>query len=509
MPKKQAGKWLKKDEFFAKMYAIGLALTYSDVRLEPGYSEVIPGEAELQARFSRNIILKCPIISSPMDTVTEHAMAIEMAKLGGLGIIHRALSPKEQASEVARVKYHLNGLIKKPICFRADDRIEGILKTIEERGYTFRSFPVLDADGKIIGLLTTNDFEFCNDLQATAEQIMSRALVTIDTYRPLEQVFQLMQANKKKVLPVVDSDGFPIGMYVYSDVQRIITGSSSVYSVDGNGNLRVGAAIGVSDDDLERVELCVKKGVDVIVIDTAHGDSKGVHDMLKKVKRSYPNLDVVVGNISVADAANRLVRAGADGIKVGQGPGSICTTRIVAGIGSPQVSAVYNCSKAIRDSGVPICADGGIEYSGDIPIAIGAGADTVMLGKMLSGTTESPGDVITRKGFSVKIYRGMGSLGAMEKSRASRERYGQTGKTKDKLVPEGVEGVVPFKGEVSAIITQLLGGLSSGMGYVGARTISELQEKADFFRISAAGLGESHPHGIEITEEAPNYTRRL
>jgi len=501
----------KKDKFFEKMDRIGLALSYGDVRLRTGQSNVTPGEVDLKTRFSRNVPLNCPIVSSPMDTVTEHKMAIEMAKLGGLGIIHRALSPKEQALEVARVKFYLNGLIKKPICVKAEEKVENILRMIEEKGFLFRSFPVLDSNGRVVGILTNNDFEFCADLQATAGEIMSKDLITVNEYPPLESVFEIMRKNKKKVLPVVDRDGFPTGMFIYSDIKRIVTGSSTAYNVDANGNLRVGAAIGVGEAELERVELCLKKGVDVVVIDTAHGDSQGVYstlEMLKEIKKIYPNLDLVVGNISEAESAKRLADAGVDGIKVGQGPGSICTTRIVAGVGCPQVTAVYDCAKAVRGTGIPICADGGIEYSGDIPIAIGAGAETVMLGNMLSGTLESPGEVIMRRGFPVKKYRGMGSLGAMEKSKASRERYGQVADAKDKLVPEGVEGVVPFKGPVEPIVFQLLGGLRSGMGYVGAATIVELKEKADFRRISRAGLSESHPHGITITEDVPNYERK-
>jgi IMP dehydrogenase len=501
---------MKKDVFFEKMDELGLALSYSDVRLRTGYSEVTPGGVDVRTKFSRNVTLNCPIVSSPMDTVTEHKMAIEMAKLGGLGIIHRALSPKEQASEVARVKFCLNGLIRRPICVNADEKMEIVMKMIDEKDFKFRSFPVIDGNGKVIGLLTSNDFEFCADFQMSVEEVMSKDLISVNNYPPLENVFQIMRENKKKVLPVIDGNGFLIGMYVYSDIKRIITGSSVAYNVDSNGNLRVGAAAGIGEGELERIDLCVRKGADVIVIDTAHADSKGVYsmlDMFKEVRANYSNIDIVAGNVSEADSAKRLTDAGADGIKVGQGPGSICTTRIVAGIGCPQVTAIFNCSKAIRGSGVPVCADGGIEYSGDITIAIASGAETVMLGNLLSGTLESPGDVILRQGLPVKRYRGMGSLGAMEKSKASRERYGQAECASGKLVPEGVEGVVPFKGTVAPLICQLLGGLRSGMGYLGASTILELQEKADFFRISGAGLGESHPHGITITEEAPNYRK--
>ena len=496
------------DGFFEKMERLGLALSYGDVRLKTGYSEIAPADCLLETRFSRKVSLKCPIVSSPMDTVTEHAMAIEMAKRGGLGIIHRALSIKNQAQEVGRVTFYLNGMIKKPISVFVDSRMEEVLAMVEERQFSFRSFPVLDREGHLVGLLTGNDFEFCSDMAKTVGEVMATDIITINKELSLNEVFYRMQKNRKKVLPIVGENGQLGGMYIYSDVRRIISGESSGYNIDSNGNLFVGAAVGIGQEALERAEATIRKGANVIVIDTAHGDSKAVYETLKELKHSFPETDVVVGNVSEGSSAKRLAEAGTDGIKVGQGPGSICTTRVVAGIGCPQVTAVYNCAKAVRGMDVPICADGGIEYSGDITIALATGASTVMFGKMLSGTKESPGDIIMRGGVPVKRYRGMGSLGAMEKSKGARERYGQSGENRDKLVPEGVEGVVPYKGEVGKIIFQLLGGLRSGMGYVGGKTIEELQEKADFFRISSAGLGESHPHGITITEEAPNYSTR-
>ncbi|MDP2944336.1 MAG: IMP dehydrogenase, partial [bacterium] len=314
---------------------------------------------------------------------------------------------------------------------------------------------------------------------------------------------------KKKILPLVDKQKKLTGMYVYSDVKRIITGGSPFYNVDARGNLRVGAAVGVGREAFERAEILNERGVDVLVIDTAHGDSKAVLETLKQLKKDYSKVDIVVGNVSEAESARRLAQAGADGIKVGQGPGSICTTRVVAGIGCPQVTAVYNCARALRGSGVPVCADGGIEYSGDVTVAIAAGADSVMLGKMLAGTTETPGEVFIKNGMPVKQYRGMGSLAAMQASQASRERYGQKEISKDKLVPEGIEAVVPYKGDVEIIIFQILGGFKSGLGYTGAATIKELQEKADFYHISAAGLSESHPHGVTMEKEAPNYFGRV
>jgi len=501
---------LKKDKFFDKIEALGLALSYGDVRLKTSHSEVAPNEVKLKSRFSRNISLNAPLISSPMDMITEHKMAIALALAGGLGIIHRALTPKDQAKEVSRVKFYLNGLIEKPICVRANETIKSVLNMIADQGYSFHSFPVIDASGRLAGLISNNDIEFCSDYKLKIAQIMTRAknLITAEDDISLKQAFAVMQKNKKKILPLVNKQKKLTGMYVYSDVKRVMTGRSPFYNLDANGNLRVGAAVGVGKDAYDRAEMLAERGIDVLVIDTAHGDSRAVLLTLKELKQKYPKIDVVAGNVSEGESAKRLAQAGADGIKVGQGPGSICTTRVVAGIGCPQVTAVYNCSRALRGINVPVCADGGIEYSGDVTVALAAGANSVMLGKMLAGTTETPGEVFMRNGMPVKQYRGMGSLAAMEKSQASRERYAQGKTSKDKLVPEGVEAVVPFKGEVEKIIFQILGGVRSGLGYIGAANINELQTKADFYYISAAGLSESHPHGITMEKEAPNYFGR-
>ncbi|MBI4708747.1 MAG: IMP dehydrogenase [Candidatus Portnoybacteria bacterium] len=487
------------------MEGLGLALSYDDVRLRTGHSKIAPADVDLTTKFSRNITLKCPLASAPMDTVTTHHMAIELAKLGGIGIIHRGFSPSQQAHEVARVKFYLNGLIEKPICVNENETMENIKRRQEEKGYSFHSFPVVNGNGILVGLLTNNDFEFCIDQSAFAKKVMSKELVIAKKGTTINEAFQIMQKSKKKVLPLVDSQKKLAGMYVFSDVKRIVSGGSSNYNLDKNGQLRVGAAVGVGSEALERIEMLTGRGVDVIVVDTAHGDSQPALEILKQAKKQFPALDIVVGNISEPESAKRLALAGADGIKVGQGPGSICTTRIVAGIGCPQLTAVYNCSKAVRGSGIPVCADGGIRYSGDISIAIGAGADSVMLGNLLAGTKEAPGEMVIIQGVPYKNYRGMGSLGAMQESKAARERYRQPDGAKNKLVPEGVEGAVPYKGEVAEIIYQLLGGLRSGMGYVGAANIKELQDKADFYRISGGGLDESHPHNITITKEPPNY----
>lgn len=501
---------LKKDKFFEKIEALGLALSYGDVRLKTSYAEVGPNEVKLKSKFSRNVPLNAPLISSPMDMVTEHKMAITLALSGGIGIIHRALTPKDQAKEISRVKFYLNGLIEKPICLQSDETVKSVLKLIAEKGYAFHSFPVLDSRGKLAGLISGSDLEFSADQKMKVGQIMTKAknLITAQSGVSLKQAYAVMQKTKKKILPLVDKQNKLAGMYVYSDVKRIVTGGSPAYNLDEHGNLRVGAAVGVGKEALERAEQLSERGADVLVIDTAHGDSRAVLETLKELKNKYSKLDVVAGNVSEAESAERLAKAGADGIKVGQGPGSICTTRVVAGIGCPQVTAVYNCARALRGSGVPVCADGGIEYSGDITVALAAGADSVMLGKMLSGTDEAPGEVFIRNGMPYKQYRGMGSLGAMQASQAARERYSQAETGKDKLVPEGVEALVPYKGEAAKMIFQALGGLRSGMGYTGAADIKELQEKADFYYISSAGLSESHPHGVTLEKEAPNYFSR-
>jgi len=494
------------DAFFQKMEADGMALAFKDVRLKSGYSQVLPPEVSVRTQFSRKVTLNSPVVSAAMDTVTESTMAIAMAKAGGIGVIHRKFAtPAQQAEEVERVKLYLNAIISKPICVYEDDTIETIESLREEKMYSFQSFPVLNRQGRLIGLLTRNDFDLCQNVCLPAREAMTQKLITAPVGTTLVQAYALMIKEKKKVLPITDTEGKVTGMYIFSDVKRVMEGNSQSYNIDSAGHLRVAAAIGTGDSALGRATLLANASVDVIVIDTAHGDSKPVFETLKEIKRAFPDIDVVVGNVSEGASAKRLVDAGADGIKVGQGSGSICTTRMVAGIGCPQVTAIYNCAKAIQDSGVPVCADGGIEYSGDITVAIGAGAHSVMLGNLLAGTEETPGEIITIDDMRYKHYRGMGSLGVMIESRESRNRYGQTNLGKDKLVPEGVEGAVPCKGPVEKSLYQYVGGLRSGMGYVGARTIEELQEKADFYRISSAGLAESHPHNIRIVKDAPNY----
>lgn len=499
-----------KDNFFQRLEELALALTYDDVRLRTGYSEVMPADVSLETKFSRQVSLRVPLVSAAMDTVTEHELAIEIAKLGGLGIIHRNNTPKAQATEVARVKYHLNGLVLRPVTVQEDETIASILRRREEKRYSFHSFPVVNCEGKLVGILTGNDFDFCTDTSLPASAVMSRDdLLTAPEGTSLDDAFALMHRHRRKLLPIVDKEGRATALYTWSDAMRIKSRSAASHNVDSKGQLRVGAAVGTGTDTLERADALCQAGVDVFVIDTAHGDSKPVIDTICALKHHWRTIDVVAGNISEAHSVERLIAAGVDGIKVGQGPGSICTTRKIAGIGTPQVSAIYHCSRAAEPHGVPVCADGGLRYSGDITVALGAGADSVMLGSLLAGTKEAPGDIVFLDGRQWKSYRGMGSLGALVEGAGSRERYRQSQADRDKLVPEGIEGMVPYKGNVAAVVHQYLGGLRSGMGYVGAASIEELQAKADFIRISPAGEAESHPHDVYITKEAPNYRRTM
>jgi IMP dehydrogenase len=486
----------------------GEGLTYDDVRLRTGFSEVMPDDVSLISRFSRNVGLNIPIVSAAMDTVTEFKLAIKLAELGGLGVIHRSLSPDEQAYHVARTKHHLNGRVERPITVQEIRTIEEILNMKAQKGYNFNSFPVVDDEDRLVGIITGNDLIFCDNISLTARDVMTPTPLTASVETTMQQAYDLMRRQKKKALPLINSERRIQGMYIFSDVKRILNGEARHFNVDPRGQLRVGAAIGVREDAFERVEKLVRENVDVVVIDTAHADSSSVYETLKELKSRFPSLDVVVGNISEADSAKKLAEAGADGIKVGQGPGSICTTRIIAGIGCPQVSAVYECAKVADDYDIPICADGGLRYSGDIPIAIAAGAHSVMMGSMLAGVDESPGEIVFVQGRQWKSYRGMGSLGAMSENASSRERYLQIDSGKDKLVPEGVEGLVSCKGKLTVVMHQYVGGLRRGMGYVGAASIEELREKGEFRRITSAGVAESHPHDMTITKEAPNYRTR-
>lgn len=501
---------MAKHDFFKKLDSMALRVTYASVTLRSDYSETAPEDAEVSSWFSKNVPLKIPIVSAAMDTVTTSEMAIAMAKNGGIGVIHRSMNQQNQAIEVSKVKTYLNCLISRPKFVNKKDSIEAIHNRREKEGMHYHSFPVLDDNGKIVGILTSHDFSMCSDINLRAEDIMTTEICTAPLGTTVSEAYEIMRSNKKKTLPIVNKHGGVDGMYVFSDVERVVSriksGNGDIMNVDNKGHLRVAGAIGTGRDELERASILIQSGVDVIVIDTAHADTKSViEDTLKPFKANYPEIDIVVGNVSEAHSALRLAKAGADGIKVGQGCGSICTTRIVAGIGCPQLTAVYNCAEAIRDYNIPLCADGGIEYSGDIPKAVGAGASSVMLGNLIAGSDESPGETQIIKGIRYKIYRGMGSVGAMSDSQEARERYREKETVKDKLVPEGVEGMVPHKGPVSEILRQHVVGLRRGMGYVGAANIKSMQEKADFGYNDASGQKESHPHDIEYMKNAPNY----
>jgi len=482
----------------------GEVLTFDDVTLTTQYSEVLPKDVSLETMFSKNVGLKIPIVSAAMDTVTEHQVAIELATLGGIGIIHKNLSIKQQAEEVARVKHHLSGLIEKPIIVYENELIVDVLQRKQERKYSFNSFPVLTRESELIGIVTKTDFDFCNDNSLLIRDIMTSNPLTADSKISINDAYKTMQKNKKKILPLVNTNGKVTGMYTFKDVNRIMTGVSENHNLDKNNRLRVGAAIGIENETNKRVERLLEENVDVLVIDTAHADTKSVLKTLKNLKDKNYEVDIVVGNISNPDSVKRLINAGADGIKVGQGPGGICTTRVIAGIGIPQISAVYECVKVAEQYNVPVCADGGIRSSGDIVKIIAAGAHSVMLGGMLAGTKQAPGELVLLDGRQWKIYRGMGSLGAMQDHKASRQRYLQGG---NKLVPEGIEGRVPYVGELSDVMTQYTGGLRNGMGYIGAKTIDQLRRKGNFRRVTSAGRTESHPHDVIITKEAPNYSR--
>ncbi len=492
----------KKDAFFAILEQIALQVTFRDVTVKTGYSNFAPDQIDLTSNFSRNVQLKVPLVSAAMDTVTGGAMAIELAKWGGLGVIHRGFTPERQAEEVARVKYHLGALNRNPRTVHTTDTIAEIQKRRKEKGYKFHSFPVVDEDGRLEGIITRSTFKYCTDENLTVEDVMKREVVRLQDGSPVQEAIRLMRNHEIGIIPLVDKQDHVTGIYVFTDIIRVQKGQNSMMNVDANGRLRVGAAVGLLEDAQARVPLLYEQGVDVVNIDMAHSDTDKVVETLSWIKREF-TLDVVVGNITEGESASRLVDAGADGIRVGQGGGSICTTRGVTGIGCPQVSAVDQCEHAIRGRGVPNCSDGGISETGHITIALAAGADTVMLGNMFAGTDEAPGEVIYYQGKRMKVYRGMGSLQAMLDSETSRERYQQRSDTH--LIPEGVTGVVPYKGPVGTVIADCIGGLRKGMFDIGARTIADLHAKADFNRQTAAGYAEGRPHDVTVTEASPNF----
>ncbi len=484
-------------------------LTFDDVLLIPAYSEVLPREVSLKSRFSRNINLNIPIVSAAMDTVTEAPMAIALAREGGIGVIHKNMSIADQAAQVRMVKRAENGMINDPVTISKEQTVGDALRMMAENH--IGGIPVVEADRTLVGIVTNRDVRFQNDLNVKIEAVMtSRNLVTIskgETDR--EHVLEVLHANKIEKVPVVDEAGKLVGLITYKDIIKEQIHPNACK--DSKGRLRVAAGVGITADSMDRVAALVAEGVDAVALDSAHGHSKGVLELAKKIKAAYPDLDVVVGNIATAEAARDLVRAGVDGIKVGIGPGSICTTRIVAGVGVPQLTAIFETAKAAHEecaklgSDVAIIADGGLRYSGDIVKALAAGGDCVMCGSMFAGTEEAPGETIIYNGRKFKSYRGMGSIDAM--NAGSKDRYFQSGEVDTKkLVPEGIVGRVPYKGTLSETVYQLLGGLRSGMGYCGASNIATLQ-KARFTRVTASGMAESHPHDVTITKETPNYSR--
>ncbi len=476
--------------------------TYDDVLLVPAYSEVLPRTVSLGTKFSRNISLQIPFVTAAMDTVTEAPMAIAIAREGGIGVIHKNMSIEEQARQVAIVKRAENGMIYDPVTIKRGSTVGDALQLMAE--YHIGGIPVVDDEMHLLGIVTNRDLRFERDMTKSVDKVMtSENLVTTTQHTDLMAASQILQENKIEKLPVVDKDGKLVGLITYKDITK--AKDKPMACKDSKGRLRVAAGVGVTADTLERMQALVKAGVDAIVIDTAHGHSKAVIDKLKEAKKVFTDVDIVVGNVATGDAARMLVEAGADAVKVGIGPGSICTTRVVAGVGVPQLSAIYDVACALKGTGVPLIADGGLRYSGDVVKAIAAGGWSVMIGSLVAGTEESPGETIIFNGRKFKTYRGMGSLEAMENG--SKDRYFQSGVADaKKLVPEGIAGRVPYKGSVQEVIYQLVGGLRSGMGYCGAADIEKLHD-AKFTRITNAGVLESHPHDITITSEAPNYTR--
>jgi IMP dehydrogenase len=482
---------------------VGEGLTYDDVLLVPAFSEVLPREVNIQSKFTRNIPINVPIVSAAMDTVTESRMAIAMAREGGMGVLHKNMTIDEQALKVRKVKRAESGMIIDPVTLPISAKVSDAKANMKE--HKIGGIPIVDEDGKLLGIVTNRDLRFEKNNQRPISEVMtSKNLVTVSEGTSLEEAEGILQENKIEKLPVVNKNNKLVGLITFRDIEKLT--QKPIANKDSYGRLLVAAALGVTADAVQRAKALVNAGVDAVVIDTAHGHTKGVVTVLKEVKKEFPDLEVVVGNIATAEAAKYLVDAGADGIKVGIGPGSICTTRVVAGVGFPQFSAVLDVAEAVKGSGVPVIADGGIRYTGDIPKAIAAGADCVMLGSLLAGTQESPGETIIYEGRKYKTYRGMGSIEAM--GQGSKDRYFQDVEDDiKKLVPEGIVGRVPYKGELVESMTQFVGGLRAGMGYCGAKDISTLKETGKFVKITASGIHESHPHDVTITRESPNYSR--
>lgn len=491
------------DKFMATFPFEGL--TYDDVTLVTQYADFLPDDASLETKLTSRQKMKIPFISAAMDTVTEAPMAIAMALAGGIGVIHKNLEEDDQAREVAKVKNYLNGLISKPVCFHANDDISFLRSEKKRMGLKFNGFPVLDDDERLVGMITSSDMRFAPMEARKLSDVMQKGMVTAKPGTSLKKAYDIMRANKIGKLPLVDKNGRVVGLYSFTDVQRLVENQKPTYNCDEHFRLRVSASVSGGKGDLSRMEKLADAGVDVVVVDSAHGHTKGIIDMTKYIVKHFPNVDVISGNIATGEAAIALAKAGAHAVKVGIGPGSICTTRVVCGVGIPQLTAVYSAAKALRGTGVAVIADGGIKLSGDVPKAIAAGADSVMLGSVLAGSEESPGEKIYSNGRQFVVYRGMGSMAALKNGKGSRARYFQDNEAEDDLVPQGIEGMVPYSGHVKAIMTQFCGGLRASLGYCGTRTIKDLQERGKFYRVTAAGQREARPHDITITKEAPNY----
>ncbi|WP_302811161.1 IMP dehydrogenase [Victivallis vadensis] len=491
------------DQFMAAFPFEGL--TFDDISLVTQYADFLPHDADVSSKFSRNVKLNIPFVSAAMDTVTESDMAIAMARLGGIGVIHKNLSIERQADEVRKVKYYLNGIIRTPVTFHPEQTVAEMMNEKRVKKYSFSGFPIVDDNGKLVGIITSRDFKFLSDYNIRIRDVMTKEPVVAKDSISMLQAYKMMVEHKVGKLPMVNSEGKLTGLYSFLDVKTLVQKGEPDYNRDDRPPLRAAAGIGPYDE--ARAEALINAGVDVLVLDTAHGHSKGVIDTVKLLKKTYGDrVDVIAGNIATAEAAKALADAGVDGIKVGIGPGSICTTRVVAGVGVPQVTAVYEVARSVpRD--LPVIADGGIKQSGDVAKALAVGASCVMMGSALAGTSESTGEVVLHQGRSYVIYRGMGSLAAMKTGKGSRERYGQDDVEDDaELVPQGIEGMVPFRGAVRNVIIQFVGGLRYSFGYCGARTLSEFQDRAKMVRVTAAGLREAHPHDVTMVKDAPNYS---
>lgn len=477
-------------------------LTFDDVTLLTQYADFLPDETNIATRLTTRISLNIPFMSAAMDTVTEAQMAITMAMLGGIGVIHKNLPAEVQAQQVRKVKQYLNGLITHPVVFHADDTLDHIQEIRRTQHLSFSGFPIIGQDKKLVGIITSTDLRYAKNGAARVKDLMTTQIVTAKSGTTLEDAYQIMMANKIGKLPLVDDNHKLAGLYSFTDVKQLIENRQPLYNRDSHYRLRVAAAVGAGDQ--ARAEQLAGQNVDVFVVDSAHGHSKGVLDMIRWLASHYPDIDVIGGNVATAEGALAIRDAGAHAVKIGIGPGSICTTRVVCGVGIPQITAVYEAANALEGS-IPIIADGGIRHSGDVPKAIVAGADCVMLGSILAGTDESPGEKIIHEGRPYVIYRGMGSLAAMMEGKGSRQRYGLDNAKSDELVPQGIEGIVPHVGSVNKVMTQFCGGLRSALGYCGTRTLPDLQRTGKMYRVSTAGVREAHPHDIKIIKEAPNY----